>query len=82
MVVGDSGGARESLVDGETGILVDGTRVDAVAEAVGDLLADPERARAMGTAGRDRVLRAHTWPAIAGRLAAWLGEAAIGSSPG
>jgi phosphatidylinositol alpha-1,6-mannosyltransferase len=82
VVVGDSGGARESLVDGETGILVDGTRVDAVAEAVGDLLADPERARAMGTAGRDRVLRAHTWPAIAGRLAAWLGEAAIGSSPG
>ena len=82
VVVGDSGGARESLVDGETGILVDGTRVDAVAEAVGDLLADPERARAMGTAGRDRVLRAHTWPAIAERLAAWLGEAAIGSSPG
>jgi phosphatidylinositol alpha-1,6-mannosyltransferase len=82
VVVGDSGGARESLVDGETGILVDGTRVDAVAEAVGDLLADPERARAMGTAGRDRVRRAHTWPAIAERLAAWLGEAAIGSSPG
>ena len=76
VVVGDSGGARESLVDGETGLLVDGTRVEMVADAVGGLLADPERARAMGTAGRERVLRAHTWPAIAERLGAWLGEAA------
>jgi phosphatidylinositol alpha-1,6-mannosyltransferase len=82
VVVGDSGGARESLVDGETGILVDGTRVDVVAEAVGDLLANPERAREMGNAGRERVLRAHTWPAIAERLASWLGEAADAPSPG
>jgi phosphatidylinositol alpha-1,6-mannosyltransferase len=81
VVVGDSGGARESLVDGETGLLVDGTRVDMVADAVGSLLADPERARAMGTAGRERVLRAHTWPAIAERLASWLGEAADIPSP-
>jgi phosphatidylinositol alpha-1,6-mannosyltransferase len=81
VVVGDSGGARESLVDGETGLLVDGTRVDMVADAVGSLLADPERARAMGTAGRERVLRAYTWPAIAERLASWLGEAADIPSP-
>ncbi len=66
VVVGDSGGARESLVDGETGILVDGTNVAAVAEAVGNLLADPELARKMGEAGRERVLRSHTWPTIAG----------------
>ena len=82
VVVGDSGGARESLVDGETGILVDGTRVDTVAGAVGDLLANPERAREMGNAGRERVLRAHTWPAIAERLASWLGEAVDAPSPG
>ena len=76
MVVGDSGGARESVVDGETGILVDGKRTDEVAEAVASLLADPARAAAMGAAGRERVLRDHTWPEIAGRLAAWLREAA------
>ncbi|MEP6757618.1 MAG: glycosyltransferase family 4 protein [Actinomycetota bacterium] len=76
VVVGDSGGARESLVDGETGILVDGRRTQAVAEAVGDLLADPARARAMGLAGRQRVLDAHTWPDIAARLATWLHDAA------
>jgi phosphatidyl-myo-inositol dimannoside synthase len=76
VVVGDSGGARESLVDGETGLLVDGTDVDAVADAVADLLADPARARAMGLAGRARVERDHTWPLIAERLAGWLREAA------
>jgi phosphatidylinositol alpha-1,6-mannosyltransferase len=76
VVVGDSGGARESLVDGETGILVDGNRVEAVADAVGSLLADPARAAAMGAAGRERVLRSHRWPDIAAQLAAWLDEAA------
>ena len=55
--------------------------VQMVADAVGSLLADPERARAMGTAGRERVLRAHTWPAIAARLASWLGEAAEAPTP-
>jgi phosphatidylinositol alpha-1,6-mannosyltransferase len=76
VVVGDSGGARESLVDGETGLLVDGTDVGAVADAVGSLLADPARARSMGNAGRERVERAHTWPRITEKLAAWLREAA------
>ncbi len=76
VVVGDSGGARESLVDGETGILVDGADVHRVGEAVGTLLADPERARTMGAAGRERVLRDHTWPAIARTLVFWLQEAA------
>jgi phosphatidylinositol alpha-1,6-mannosyltransferase len=75
VVVGDSGGARESLVDGETGILVDGADVERVADAVATLLGDPERARRMGEAGRQRVLRSHTWPAIAERLALWLQQA-------
>jgi phosphatidylinositol alpha-1,6-mannosyltransferase len=75
VVVGDSGGAREALVDGGTGILVDGKRVDDVADAVGSLLADPTRAAAMGAAGRERVLRSHRWPDIATQLAVWLREA-------
>jgi phosphatidyl-myo-inositol dimannoside synthase len=76
VVVGDSGGAREALVDGETGLLVDGRDVEAVADAVGSLLADPARARTMGEAGRARVERAHAWPTIAARLAGWLADAA------
>ena len=76
IVVGDSGGARETVVDGETGLLVDGNDVEQVADAVAGLLADPQRARRMGEAGRERVERAHAWPRIAGRLAGWLREAA------
>jgi phosphatidylinositol alpha-1,6-mannosyltransferase len=72
VVVGDSGGARESLVDGETGILVNGSRRGEVADAVACLLEDPARAEAMGAAGRARVERDHTWPTIAERLASWL----------
>ncbi len=76
VVVGDSGGAPEALIDGETGLCVDGRRVDAVADAVATLLADPGLARKMGEAGRARVVRSHTWPVIADRLAGWLRAAA------
>ena len=75
VVVGDSGGAREALVDGATGTLVEGTDVGRVAEAVAHLLEDPVLASSMGAAGRARVERDHTWPAIAAKLAGWLGEA-------
>jgi phosphatidylinositol alpha-1,6-mannosyltransferase len=79
-VVGDSGGAREALVDGGTGLLVDGADPDAVAEAVAALLEDPERARAMGAAGRSRVERHFTWSRVAEQLAGWLREAAEDAS--
>ena len=77
VVVGDSGGAREALVDGETGVLVDGTNVGAVANAVAGLLADPARAEAMGRAGRERVERGYTWPRAASELASWLRAATV-----
>jgi phosphatidyl-myo-inositol dimannoside synthase len=76
IVVGDSGGAKETVVDGETGLLVDGRQTGQVADAVAELLADPTRARRMGQAGRARVERNHAWPAIAAKLAGWLHEAA------
>jgi phosphatidylinositol alpha-1,6-mannosyltransferase len=79
VVVGDSGGARESLVDGATGHLVEGANVDEVAHAVAGLLEDPSRAAAMGRAGRERVERSFTWPRAAAQLAGWLAEAAEGS---
>ena len=75
VVVGDSGGARESLVPGATGLLVNGSNVEEVADAVGSLLADPERGEAMGRAGRERVERAFGWSRAAEQLAGWLREA-------
>jgi len=76
VVVGDSGGARETLIDGETGVLVDGTRVDEVASAVADLLEDEALAERMGKAGRARVETEHTWARGATQLAGWLNAAA------
>jgi phosphatidylinositol alpha-1,6-mannosyltransferase len=75
VVVGDSGGARETLVDGVTGLLVDGRDVAAVADAVATLLEEPARAETMGASGRARVEQHFTWQRAAAQLAGWLREA-------
>jgi phosphatidyl-myo-inositol dimannoside synthase len=75
VVVGDSGGARETVVHGETGLLVDGRDHAGVADAVATLLEDPAYARRLGKAGRVRVEAFHPWSVVAGRLAGWLREA-------
>jgi phosphatidylinositol alpha-1,6-mannosyltransferase len=76
VVVGNSGGARETVVHGETGLLVDGRDAEGVADALATLLEDPPYARRMGKAGRARVEREHAWPRAAQRLAEWLRAAA------
>jgi len=48
------GALPETVVHGETGLLVDGERAEDVATALATMLADPSRARAMGDAGRRR----------------------------
>lgn len=68
VVAGRSGGAPESVRDGETGLVVDGWDVGAVAAAVGDLLADPDRAAAMGRAGRRWVVEEWQWKARGRKL--------------
>ncbi|MGU3502838.1 glycosyltransferase family 4 protein [Mycobacterium sp. C31M] len=68
VVAGRSGGAPETVRDGETGWVVDGTDIDAIATAVGDLLADPETAARMGAAGRDWVVSRWQWRTQGARL--------------
>ncbi|CAO5240939.1 glycosyltransferase family 4 protein [Frankia sp. AgKG'84/4] len=68
VVAGRSGGAPDAVLDGRTGRVVEGTDLDQVRAAVGDLLADPGRAAAMGAAGRDWVLRRWRWDVLAGEL--------------
>lgn len=69
VVAGRSGGAPETVRDGETGVVVDGTDVGEVATAVSDILADPERRAAMGAAGRRWVVENWQWRTQAARLA-------------
>jgi phosphatidyl-myo-inositol dimannoside synthase len=69
VVAGRSGGAPETVRDGETGIVVDGWDVGAIAASVGDLLAEPDRAARMGEAGRRWVVENWQWSGKAQRLA-------------
>ena len=57
VVAGRAGGAPEAVVDGETGLLIDGDRVGEVAAAVIRLLTDRPYAERLGRQGRERVLR-------------------------
>jgi glycosyltransferase involved in cell wall biosynthesis len=52
---------REVIADGRSGRLVPAGDVDAFAAAVIDLLASPERARALGAAGRACVADSYRW---------------------
>ena len=69
VVAGRSGGAPETVLDDETGLVVDGWDVGAIAATVSDLLADPDRAARMGAAGRRWVVDNWQWKAQAARLA-------------
>ena len=62
------GGVPEIVQDGETGLLVPMGDVSAMAKAIQELLADPERARQIGLAGRARVLRFFTVGTTARRM--------------
>ena len=57
VIVGNSGGAVDAVLDKKTGLLVDGTKSDQIAQSICELLANPERAKQMGQAGRDWVIK-------------------------
>ena len=57
VIVGNSGGAVDAVLDKKTGLLVDVTKSDQIADAICELLANPERAKQMGAAGRDWVIK-------------------------
>ena len=73
VVAGRSGGAPETVLDGETGQVVDGRDVDELAEVISGLLADPDRAHRMGQAGRQWVGREWNWDTLTARLSGLVG---------
>jgi glycosyltransferase involved in cell wall biosynthesis len=56
VVAGRVGALPEAVVQGATGLLIEDDRPESVAAALRDLIGNPERARAMGEAGRRRAL--------------------------
>jgi glycosyltransferase involved in cell wall biosynthesis len=63
-----AGGVPAVIADGVDGVLVPFGDVPALATALERLLHDPERRRALGAAGRAKVLRELTWEAAYGRV--------------
>jgi phosphatidylinositol alpha-1,6-mannosyltransferase len=77
-VAGESGGATEAVLDGETGLVVDDpSDPGAVAEAIRTLLADPPLRRRLGRAARTRVQEFFDTDVLASRLAEALAGVAV-----
>ncbi|MFF9640201.1 glycosyltransferase family 4 protein [Kitasatospora aureofaciens] len=72
VVAGDSGGAPDAVLEGETGYVVPGGSAAAAAERIVRLLGDEELRRRMGEAGRRWVERSWRWDLLAGRLTSLL----------
>jgi len=65
VVGGRSGGVPDAGRDGETGILVDPEDPAAVAAGVNELLANPDRRKRLGAAGRRAVESYYNWDRVA-----------------
>ena len=74
VVAGNSGGAPDAVLDGETGYVVDGGSVSAIRERLVDLLTSPGAAAEMGSRGREWVTDQWSWGTSAQALSTLLGE--------
>ena len=69
VVASEVGGIPEVVADGETGLLVPPDEPEALAESINALTRDRDRAKAMGTAGRERAQSQFDWGKIAKQTA-------------
>ncbi|MFE3026809.1 glycosyltransferase family 4 protein [Nocardia tengchongensis] len=68
VVAGNSGGAPETVREGETGRVVNGRKLESIADAIVDILSDRDAAAAMGAAGRAWVQQQWRWDLMGTRL--------------
>lgn len=64
-IAGAAGGTGSAILDGETGLRVDGTQVNAVAGALVRILSDEALASRMAQAAYDRAIALFSWQAVA-----------------
>ncbi|MGA9795346.1 MAG: glycosyltransferase family 4 protein [Rhizomicrobium sp.] len=72
VIAGIAGGTADAVVDGKTGLLVDGASDVAVRDALVRLLENPAEAEAMGRAAHARFWAQFAWDAAIGRFEAAL----------
>jgi phosphatidylinositol alpha-1,6-mannosyltransferase len=68
VIAGDSGGAPDAILPGETGYVVDGRDAVALTERLIQLIRDPQGAATMGEKGVAWVDREWRWDIVAARL--------------
>lgn len=61
VIAGSSGGAPDAILEGVTGLCVDGTNVAEIAAAVIEICSDADRASHMGVAGRNWIVEQWRW---------------------
>jgi phosphatidylinositol alpha-1,6-mannosyltransferase len=76
VVAGATGAVPEVVQGSRTGLLVDPDNPREVAQAIAELLLDPERARRMGEEGRRHVTRQHSYEGFRAWVAGLIGELA------
>jgi glycosyltransferase involved in cell wall biosynthesis len=69
VIVSDFRGMADLVRGGRCGLVVPSGDAEALARAVGELAADPDRARAMGEAGAHLIASEHSWDARAAETA-------------
>jgi phosphatidylinositol alpha-1,6-mannosyltransferase len=78
---GRDSGAADAIVEGVTGLLVDGASVDSVRDAIVALLSDPARSEAMGQRGFERA-STFTWQRTDEEIRRALGQGTPSCAPG
>ena len=74
VIAGNSGGAPDALIPGETGLVVDGNDINDIAAAAIVLIRNPEKSESMGRAGRQWAEREWNWDLWGKRFAALLNK--------
>jgi phosphatidyl-myo-inositol dimannoside synthase len=69
-IAGLAGGTGSAVLDGVTGLRVDGESLPALVGAIADILVDVKRREALGAAGQARARELLSWDAVAARTVA------------
>ena len=72
-LVSTDGGALPEIV-GDAGVIVPAADGDALADALANLLDDPDRRRRLAEAGRARILERYSWTVCATQLVTYYRE--------
>jgi phosphatidylinositol alpha-1,6-mannosyltransferase len=67
VIAGNSGGAPDAVIEGETGFVVDGNSIKEISQRIIQLLEDPALRKRMGTRGRSWVEEQWRWDQISAR---------------